>query len=1030
MDPALWNHISTSIVPAVEAGIRTDLPLLSWVVTDVLPHLGWLAATALIVALLRTQRSHRRNQEAHIRKLEEIDQSLKLAEHALNSSRERLQQSQEAAHRNPLQTFAQAFRSSSVALAISSPAEDRFLDVNDCFLGLCGHDRNSVIGHTSSDLALWPDPHQWLALLQRLETEPAVSDVEMRLQNRDGQTREVITAMARFEVNGQRCLITVLHDISDRKATEADLRHSEERFQLIARATNDTVWDWNLVTNQIWWNEGIRTIFGYTAPDLPTEIDWWHQAIHDEDRDRVLSSLRRVLDEGERFWSAEYRLARQDGFYADVLNRAYLIQDANGRPVRMLGALMDITERKRFLTELAMARDAAVEALRLKSEFLANISHEVRTPLNGIVGMTVLMQDTELDEEQANYVDTIQSSTDALLTIINDILDFSKIEAGKVHFEALEFDLRATIDSTIEMLADRAQSKHIELVTLIDGDVPDRLRGDSGRLRQVVTNLVVNALKFTEEGEVVVQISRASETDTGVLLMFVIRDTGIGIPREALPYLFQAFSQVDGSTTRKHGGTGLGLTISKQLVELMGGQIGVESTPGEGSTFWFTCRLEKQPGTKGTDPHDRTADFAGCRVLVADHHGATRQLLLASVSAVGANGVAAGTGQDVLRCLRQASSEGRGFDLAVLDRDLKDPDDTYLVQTMKDEPALKTMPVLLIVPRSQEEDTTLLRSTGAAGLISRPLKQRALTEAMARLLGAPSSHQTRFWLDRRPPRQAGVLAPLLGPPRAARILVAEDNPINQRVAIALLEKLGYRAQAVATGAEVLRAIEAVAYDIILMDCQLPEIDGFEATREIRRREPQGADAEGQRTYIIAMTAFAQTGARERCLASGMDDFVSKPIRIEVLTAALRKALEGLPPHPGPSPVALTPTQLPAASDRAIDPDAVKALKDLKSELRTDPVGEMVSLFVRQAPACLEEIELSLTRYEARSVEKAAHSLKGSASTMGAHRLADLCATLEEEAHKGSLQVAAHLLNQARVEYLKVKEELLNLPRSG
>jgi two-component system, sensor histidine kinase and response regulator len=927
--------------------------------------------------------------------------------------------------------FQGAFNANPIPLAITTLEEGRFVEVNDSFLRLCGCTREGLIDQTAVELRLWASPDERRKAIASLQSGQAVRELEGRIQPRTGGYRDVLWSLEPIELDRQHCLLTVVQDITERKRSEARLRESEERFQLIARATNDTVWDWDLQNNQLWWNEGIHTVFGYTQDEAHPDADWWDQHIHAEDRARVLASMRRVIDQGGRFWSAEYRFARADGTYAEVFDRAYVIHDDAGGAVRMLGAVMDITERKRFLTELGMARDAAVEALRLKSEFLANISHEVRTPLNGIVGMSVLLQDTALNPEQRSYLETIQSSTEALLTIINDILDFSKIEAGKVHFERLDFELRGTVDSTIEILADRAQAKHIELITLIDGDVPDRFRGDPGRLRQVLTNLVVNALKFTEHGEVVVQVSRVSETDTGIIVMFSIRDTGIGIPREALPYLFEAFSQVDGSTTRKHGGTGLGLSISKQLVELMGGQIGVESTAGQGSTFWFTLRLEK-PSAPAESAERWPSQFPEARILVAAHHPATCQVLLTAATALGAEACATGTGGEALQCLRLPPAESRPFDLAVIDQQLQDLSGTELAQALQGDPLLRTLPILLLLPRGQTSDTTVLRASGIRAVLTKPLRQRALIDAMARLLGTPASHETRFWLDRPRPRPMGSLAPLLGPARACRILVAEDNPINQRVALALLEKLGYKAQAVATGPEVLRALEAVHYHIILMDCQLPEIDGFEATREIRRQEREILDPARPPSHIIAMTAMAQPGARERCLASGMNDYLSKPVRIEALTEALRKALDGIPiatklGEPGDDPGPTAPCRL----GEAVDPAALEILRELQSSRRPDPLGEMVGLFLRQAPACIREIDLSLTRYEAHSVEKAAHSLKGSASTLGAHQLAEICRQIEDQAQKGSLQVAGHLLNQLRVEYSKVRDELqtlLNLPK--
>jgi two-component system, sensor histidine kinase and response regulator len=807
--------------------------------------------------------------------------------------------------------------------------------------------------------------------------------------------------------------------------------HQEERFHLIARATNDTIWDWNLLTDEIWWSEGIHAAFGYPATPALSNATWWDQHIHPDDRARVLSGLRQLIERNEQVWSAEYRFARADGSYAEVLDRAYLIRNQLDHPVRMVGAMMDITERNQVLRDLATARDHALEALRLKSEFLANISHEVRTPLNGIVGMTTLLQDTPLDREQQSYVDTVQSCTETLLAIINDILDFSKLEAGKLHFEHLDFHLRDTLDTTIEILADRAQAKHIELVTLVEGDVPDRLRGDPGRLRQVLANLIVNALKFTDQGEVIVQVSRTHDSPHHVTLLFTVRDTGLGIPKEALPYLFQAFSQVDGSTTRKHGGTGLGLAISKQLVELMGGQIGVESTLGHGSTFWFTVRLQSSADAPPSPPPSLPT-FAHARVLVADRHPATQRLLLNCLSALGTTPTVLPSHAGLMQHLQSAAQTGSPFHLVILEVDADQTHNFDTIRTLKANPLLQRLPVLVIAPRSHHGDTTFFRSHGIGGIIHKPLRQRLLVQAITRLLSTPDPHQTRLWLDRRPSPKTPPFTQSLTPPVPCRILVAEDNPVNQRVALALLERLGCKAHAVGTGPEVLDALASVHYHVILLDCQLPELDGFDVARQIRQQQTQ--DPRHPRPYLIAMTAFAQPGARELCLAAGMDDYLSKPVRLDLLASSLQKAFSALPSAPShassehlqtPASDPLPPTT-PPSQIITLDPAALDVFRQLASPTQPRPLDEMARLFIEQTSQLLRELDRSVARYEAPESERIAHRLRGSAITMGATRLADLCSHLEHESAKGNLQVASHFLAQIRGEFTRVQSELDSL----
>lgn len=927
----------------------------------------------------------------------------RLAEERLRLSEERL---------------SKAFHTSPVAISMATLAEGRFIDANESFLRLTGYRLEELNGRTAMDLGLWVNPADRDTIVRKLLEEGSIRDVEESFRTKQGQTREALAAVELINLNGEQCVLCLLQDITERKAAEAALRKSDERFQLIARATNDTVWDWDLKSNQVWWNEGIKTSFGYSPEDVGHDGSWWDEHIHPEDKEQVLSGIHAVIEEGNNYWSDEYRYRRSDGSYADVFDRGYVLRDERGVSVRMIGAMMDITERKRFERELAKARDEALESARLKSAFLANISHEVRTPLNGIVGMTVLLRDTRLNAQQRGFADTIQSSADALLTIINDILDFSKIEAGKMRFDALEFDLRKTVESTVELLAERAQRKHIELVTLINHDVPALLLGDPGRLRQVLTNLAVNAIKFTERGEVVIRVTRETETERHAAICFTITDTGIGIPEEALPNLFHAFYQADGSNTRRYGGTGLGLAISKQLVEMMGGQIGVESTVGKGSIFWFTVNLEKQmKAAKVTQ--DPVGTLSGVRVLVADGDEVSRDALIRQSAAVATRPSGVAGTEEALRELREAVARNDPYAIAILDAQLSGAGAVNLARTIKADPLISATRLLLLTPPGPGHDTAILRGVGIGAFLTKPWEPAALVDRLSRLASTSSPHETRFWLNRR---DAGVAASHAKPAQTHRrlhILVAEDNAINQRVAIGLLEKLGYRAEAVANGQEVLKAVELVSYDIILMDCQLPELDGYKATMEIRRRESTRRKVGPVNPiYIIAMTAHAMPGAREKCLAAGMDDYISKPVYIDTLEKILRKALtrvddaSGSPvPEPGRN-AALT-----------LDTEMLQNLRELRQPGKGDPFRELVEMFLRETPDRLREMQVSAARYDAVSMESLAHGLRGCASSVGASRLAELCAELEEHARTGAIQTASRLLIPVEDEFTKVASAL-------
>jgi two-component system, sensor histidine kinase and response regulator len=746
-------------------------------------------------------------------------------------------------------------------------------------------------------------------------------------------------------------------------------------------------------------NPAWETTLGYASEELVSRryLDF----IHPDDREATKHEAA-SLASGSSLVFFENRYRHKDGSYR------WLSWSATPVPEEGLiyATARDVTEQRRVAAELEKARTDADAANRAKSDFLANMSHEIRTPMNAVLGMAELLLDTRLSAEQREYVATLKDSAESLLELLNDVLDFSKIEAGALELHPVEFDVRETVGDTLRTLGVRAHQKGLEIAARIAPDVPERLLGDATRLRQVIVNLVGNAIKFTERGEVLVQIEKEREADGEAVLRFLVADTGIGIARAKQKVVFDAFTQADSSITRRYGGTGLGLAISAQLVAMMGGRISLESESGRGSRFRFTLAFPLAPPRPASEP----AKLGGLRVLVVDDNATNRRILVEMLRHWRLRPVAVAGGRAAIREMEKAQRAGRPFPLVLLDANMPEMDGFALAGHIKRHPRLVGGSIMMLTSGGRPGDRARCLELGVSTYLTKPIKQSDLLDAIVGVLsaGAPSPSPSSRAAARKKPGG-----------RRLSVLVAEDNVVNQRVAAGLLEQAGHTVAIAANGREAVDATLKQPFDLVLMDVQMPEMDGLEATAAIRERERQ----KGGHLPIVAVTAHAMKGDAERCLAAGMDAYVPKPLQPRELFATIESLVSGpRPAKTSEGPGAAAPSAAPApAAPEAPVVDERRLLERVGGDRKA--LRGLVRVFLADAPLQRERIHRALRKGDARGVQAAAHALKGAVSNFAAPTATDAALRLQKLGEGGNLAEGAALLSRLDEELERVRRAL-------